>query len=291
MVVAIRSLATAKPVPGVAVRLYARNNGELASVTSDADGLARIPGGLAHGSGGDEPFAVMAYGKDGDFNFLEVGRAAFDLSDRGVTGRKQPGPVDAYLYTDRGIYRPGETVHLVGLVRDATADAIASLPLTARLLRPDGVEIDRRQMIGDRLGAYQLTYPLARDARIGSWRVEFRLDPKAPPVGTAEFRVEDFVPPQLKVALSAGDGPIVPGEAFPIGVEASYYYGAPGADLAVEAEATIAFDDDAVPERARFPVRPGRRGVRRRPGRMSRRRRPTATANRPPRLHWPICPT
>ncbi len=118
MLVAIRSLADARPVPGVAVRLFARNNGELANVTSDADGLARIPGGLVHGSGGDEPFAVMAYGKNGDFNFLEVGRAAFDLSDRGVTGRPPPGPVDAYLYTDRGIYRPGETVHLVGLVRD-----------------------------------------------------------------------------------------------------------------------------------------------------------------------------
>ena len=154
MVVAVRSLATATPVSGVAVRLYARNNGELASVTSDADGLARIPGGLVRGSGGDEPFAVMAYGKDGDFNFLEVGRAAFDLSDRGVTGRAQPGPVDAYLYTDRGIYRPGETR---ASDRDwcatTAAEAIASLPVTARLLRPDGVEVERRQITGDRLGA------------------------------------------------------------------------------------------------------------------------------------------
>src|SRR5438874_946087 len=80
----------------------------------------------------------------GDFNFLEVGRAAFDLSDRGVTGRKQPGPIDAYLYTDRGIYRPGESVHLIGLVRDDQAAATAALPLTARLLRPDGVEVERR---------------------------------------------------------------------------------------------------------------------------------------------------
>src|SRR3954468_1080866 len=54
MTVAIRSLATAAPVPGVTVRLYARNNGELASATSDADGLAHIPGGFLHGSGGDE---------------------------------------------------------------------------------------------------------------------------------------------------------------------------------------------------------------------------------------------
>jgi uncharacterized protein YfaS (alpha-2-macroglobulin family) len=252
MAVAIRSLATAAPVPGVTVRLYARNNGELANATSDADGLAHIPGGFLHGGGGDEPVAIMAYGKDGDFNFLEVGRSAFDLSDRGVTGRKPPGPVDAYLYTDRGIYRPGESVHLVGLVRDNKAEAIASLPVTARLVRPDGVEVEHRQITGDRLGAYGLTYDLARDSRIGSWRVELRLDPKAPPIGSAEFRVEDFVPPQLKVALAAGDGPIVPGEAFPIDVAASYYYGAPGAELAAQAEATIAFAETPFPNETGF---------------------------------------
>jgi uncharacterized protein YfaS (alpha-2-macroglobulin family) len=45
----------------------------------------------------------------GDFTILELNRPAFDLSDRGVTGRPSPGPVEAFLYTERGIYRPGET--------------------------------------------------------------------------------------------------------------------------------------------------------------------------------------
>ena len=60
------------------------------------------------------------------------------------------------------------------------------------------------------------------------------------------------MPPQLKVALSAGDGPIAPGEPFPVDVEASYYYGAPGAELAVQAEATIAFDEDPFPNEPGF---------------------------------------
>src|SRR5262249_37764982 len=166
MTIAVRSLADAKPVPGVTVRLYAHNNGELATATSDAGGIARIPAGMVHGKGGDEPYAVMAYGADGDFNFLEVGRAAFDLSDRGVSGRPPPGPVDAYLYTDRGIYRPGETVHLTALVRDDKADAMSGLPVTMRLVRPDGVEVEKRQPTGDRLGAHDVTGALAPAARI-----------------------------------------------------------------------------------------------------------------------------
>ena len=81
------------------------------------------------GRGGDEPFVVTAYGPENDFNFLEIGRAAFDLSDRGVSGRPQPGPVDGFLYTDRGIYRPGETVELMALVRDDKAEAMSGLPI------------------------------------------------------------------------------------------------------------------------------------------------------------------
>lgn len=248
MDIAVRSLADGKPVPGVALRLYARNNGELATAATGPDGIAHIAGELVRGKGGDEPFAVMAYGADGDFNFLEVGRAAFDLSDRGVSGRAQPGPVDANLYTDRGIYRPGESVHLTALVRDDKADALGNVPLTLRLLRPDGVEIDRRQLTGGRLGGYTLTYALARDARIGTWRAEIKIDPKAPPIGTIEFRVEDFVPPQLKVALTAAKEAILPGAPFPLAVSAQYYFGAPGAGLSIQAEATLAYDDNPFPD-------------------------------------------
>ncbi|HEX3954073.1 MAG TPA: MG2 domain-containing protein [Stellaceae bacterium] len=252
LAIGVRSLSDAKPVGSATLRLYARNNGELATVTSDADGLARIPAGLMHGRGGDEPFAIVATTKDGDFNFLEVGRAAFDLSDRGVSGRPQPGPVDAFLYTDRGIYRPGETAHLMALVRDDKADAVTNLPVTLRLLRPDGVEVERRQLTSDKLGAHAQDYSLPRDARIGTWTVELKLDPKAAPIGSAEIRVEDFVPPQLKVALSAKDTPIRPNEAFPVDVSANFYYGAPGAGLSIEAQATIALDDSPFPDEPDF---------------------------------------
>jgi alpha-2-macroglobulin len=252
MAVAVRSLADTKPVPGVTLKLYARNNGELTSTTTDGDGLARIAGGLLHGKGGDEPYAIMAYGPNGDFNFLEIGRAAFDLSDRGVEGRAPPGPVDAFLYTERGIYRPGETVHLTALVRDDKANAASDLPLTMRLLRPDGVEVDHRQVGGGKLGGYSHDFDLPRDARIGTWEVELKLDPKASAIGSAEFRVEDFVPPQLKAAVTAADGPVKPGEPFPIAVAANYYYGAPGTGLSVTAQATIALDSNPYPNEPDF---------------------------------------
>jgi uncharacterized protein YfaS (alpha-2-macroglobulin family) len=252
MAVAVRSLADAKPLNGVILRLFAHNNTELGTATTDADGIARFAGGLLHGKGGDEPYAVMAYGAEGDFNFLEIGRAAFDLSDRGVSGRAPSGPVDAYLYTDRGIYRPGENIQLMALVRDDKADALSNVPLTLRLLRPDGIAVDTRQLDAGSLGGHYQRYALPRDARMGTWQVELRVDPKAPAISTVQFRVEDFVPPTLKVDLSASDAPIHLNQPYSVSVVGKYYYGAPGVGLSVQASAAIAFDDQPFPSEPDF---------------------------------------
>src|SRR5258707_11112833 len=93
---------------------------------------------------------------------------------------------------------------------------------------------------------------MAREPRVGTWYAEPRLDRKAPASGSIEFRVEDFGPLQLKVELSASDKPVKPGEPYPVAVAARYYYGAPGIGLAVEAQATIGFDEAPFPNEPDF---------------------------------------
>ena len=92
-----------------------------------------IFGGVASG------FAVMAY-LGSDFSYLDLRRPAFDLTDRGVEGRASPDLIDAYLYTDRGVYRPGETVNVVTLLRDQQAKALGNTQLNYVLSRSDGLE-------------------------------------------------------------------------------------------------------------------------------------------------------
>ena len=115
----------------------------MGQVTTDAEGQARLDAGLMRGTGGLAPTVLVASGSDGDFVFLDVTRAGFDLTDRGVEGRPAPGALDVFAWTERGIYRAGETVHAVALARDDAGAAVENLPLTFILSRPDGVE-DRR---------------------------------------------------------------------------------------------------------------------------------------------------
>ena len=104
----------------------------------------------------------MVASSNGDYGFLDLGQAAFDLSDRGVEGRSAPRGPDAYLFAERGVYRSGETVFVTALLRDAKGAAIVGLPLTLVARRPDGVEY-RRALVEDQgVGGRAFSLPLLR---------------------------------------------------------------------------------------------------------------------------------
>ena len=111
----IHSLASAEPRGAVEVRLIARNNEVLAVKPTDKDGFVHFEAGLARGEGGLAPAAIVAADK-ADYAFLSLKTTAFDLSDRGVAGRQVPAGLDAFVYTERGVYRSGETVHVTSLL-------------------------------------------------------------------------------------------------------------------------------------------------------------------------------
>ncbi|KAA5604962.1 alpha-2-macroglobulin family protein [Roseospira marina] len=244
LVVAARSLETGQPQSGVEVALIARNNDVLGTATTDATGLARLPAGLLRGDGGARPSHVTATAPDGsDHALLDLGRPALDLSDRGVGGRDAPGPLDAFLYLERGIYRPGETIEMMALLRDDRARAVTDLPLTLKVMRPDGVEVRREVVRLDSGGGGWLRLPTSDSDRTGVWTITAHAEPDGPAIGRVTVQLEDFVPARMEVLLDAPENTVLrPGDTVPIGVEARYLYGAPAAGLAAEAELVLRHD-------------------------------------------------
>lgn len=235
----VRSLATAEPIEGTSLRLIATNNDILGEAVTDARGYARFDPGLARGSGGASPQLVDASTAAGDYAFLDLARAAFDLSDRGVDGRAAPGPLDVFVTTERGIYRPGETVHLTALVRDARANAVGDLPITISVERPDGVEFLNDTLSDGGLGGYSASIPLEPTAMRGSWRVKLFADPKGQALAETAVLVEDFVPERLAFTLSTEAKMLTADAAANIDLEARYLYGAPAPGLSVDGDIQI----------------------------------------------------
>jgi uncharacterized protein YfaS (alpha-2-macroglobulin family) len=234
-----RSLGTAKPIAGAELTLLARNNEILGTATTDAEGRAVFNPGLTRGEGGMVPAVLMAKQGDADFVFLDMGRAGFDLSDRGVTGRPAPGALDVYAWTERGIYRAGEDVHVAALARDDAAKAVENLPLTFIFSRPDGVEDRRIISDGASAGGHAVDLPLAPNAMRGTWTVAIHTDPKQAAVASQMFLVEDFVPDRIEFDLSADKQEIAQGETANVTVDGRFLYGAPAAGLALEGELTL----------------------------------------------------
>ncbi len=231
-----RSLATARPASGVTLSLIARNNELLASAVSDAAGRVRFAPGLLRGKAGLAPAVVTADSGAGDFVFLDMTKAGFDLSDRGVTGRAAPGPIDIFAWTERGIYRAGETVHLTALARDDTATAIAGLPLTFIVQRPDGKEERRLVHRGGPRGGYEVGLALPSNAMHGAWTVRIHTDPNNAALVESRFLVEDFRPDRIEFDLSVPGRSLVPGDVAAVGVDGRFLYGAPAAGLALEGD-------------------------------------------------------
>ncbi|MCR8548284.1 alpha-2-macroglobulin family protein [Salipiger sp. P9] len=234
-----RALSDAAPLEGLEVTLLSRANRPLGSVLTDAMGVARFAPGLTRGTGGAEPVLVTAARGEEDLAFLSLSDPAFDLSDRGVEGRDPGGPLDAFLATDRGAYRAGEVIHATALLRDQKVAAVAGVPVTAVLTRPDGVEHARIVSAEDVDGGHVFALPLAPSVPRGTWRLALFADPEAPALATQTVLVEDFVPERIDVTLSLPDAPIRRSAPPLLDVEARYLFGAPGTDLPIEGELTL----------------------------------------------------
>ena len=240
--VTLRSLDTGRALPSAKVQLIARNNEILAEGQTDTDGRIGFDRPIMSGSGNNAPKLVMAYGGDGDLGVLDLTRAAVDLSSEDVGGRRTPGDVDAYLYTERGIYRPGETVHISGLLRTNSAYAAGDRSGSLIIYRPNGLEAAKIRFEDPAGSAVIHDYELSRSAARGNWRAVVEIDGGGI-VGAVNWSVEDFVPQRIRVGLETEeDVPMRAREIRDVDVDAQFLYGAPGAGLTVKSQARIEVD-------------------------------------------------
>lgn len=240
-----RSLADAGAKADVTVTLVSRANAVIATTRTDAQGYAHFAPGLVSGTGGAAP-ALVSLEKGDDFSFLSLNEPEFDLSDRGVAGRAAAPAIDVFLATDRGAYRAGETVHATILARDTRAAGLEGLPLTARLIRPDGVEYARSTAPDAGAGGRAIGFDLAASAPRGTWRIETFAEENGPVLASQAFLVEDFLPERIDFDLTLPETPQRQDEVAEIGIAARYLFGAPGADLPIEGDFRISATD-AVP--------------------------------------------
>jgi uncharacterized protein YfaS (alpha-2-macroglobulin family) len=235
----VHSLATTEPKGLVEVRLVSRSNEILATRKTDGTGYAQFEAGLTRGEGGLAPAMLIVSDPRNDYAFLNLKAPGFDLSDRGVSGRVTPAGLDAFVYTERGVYRSGETVYVTALLRDGRGTAALGVPLTLVVERPDGVEYRRAVVADAGVGGRSLSVPISPSASTGTWRVRAFTDPKRPAVGETTFMVEDYVADRLEFDLASRSGSISASAPAELAVDGHYLYGTPASGLDLEGELVV----------------------------------------------------
>ncbi|MDO9623414.1 MAG: alpha-2-macroglobulin [Pseudomonas sp.] len=159
-------------------------------------------------------------------SLLRLNGPALDLAEFDIAG-PQAHPLQFFVFGPRDLYRPGETVLLNGLLRDADGRALKAQPVHVEVRRPDEQVSRKFVWQADASGLYQYQLHLAEEAPTGRWQLLFDLGDGTPQL--YEFSVEDFLPERLALELKGSDAPFNPGDSARFEVSGRYLYGAPAA--------------------------------------------------------------
>ncbi|MBI5247014.1 MAG: hypothetical protein HY923_07510 [Elusimicrobia bacterium] len=192
--VAVSSLRTAAPLSKAAVTVHNFQGAVIARSETDADGFAKL-------SSKGKPFYLTA-SKDGDRGYLKVSDGlALPVSHFDTGGERVESGLKGLLYGERGVWRPGDDVHLTLIVEDREGRLPPGHPAVLRLFDPRGkpfLALTNREPLG---GFYRFSFRTPEDAPTGLWSAKAR-------VGGAEFskelRVEAVLPNRLKIELDFG---------------------------------------------------------------------------------------
>ncbi len=233
------SIEHATPVEGVEVQVSGPDQ-RAARARTDASGLAWVarPGAVS----ADENLTVQASRGDDRSVLVLDPRRAIRPGGLGLSDGPSPatetaeGGVLAMVFTDRGVVRPGERLHAVGVLRRRRADglrAVGGRSMEVELLGPDGsVATTRRRT--SRFGSLSVDFDVPRTARPGAYTValhEARADRAT--VATSAIQVADHQPPRVRADLVLPGGALGDGDVLRARLEARLLIGAPLRDAPV----------------------------------------------------------
>ena len=212
----VQSIRTGLPVAGARVSLLGMNGLSWVTSTTDAAGRAGLPAPPKDLPREKQPQVVLVE-RDQDWSFMpfRTGSRALETSRFDVGGAENPvsaRQLVAYLFSDRGIYRPGETAHLGMITRSADWQPVpGGLPLLVEVTDPRG-QIVQSSKVAVSAGAFdELTYHAPVAAPTGTYQAiayVVKDERHRDSIGTTTFRVQEFEPDRLKVQLDLTPAPI-----------------------------------------------------------------------------------
>lgn len=189
--IAIADIGTAMPTQNAEVMLYSYAQKVITSGKTDKNGFVNL-------TPQDEPFFITAT-KDAQISYLRIeGGSALSVSHFEVEGEKAEKGVKGFLYGERGVWRPGDTIHLVFILQDLKKVIPTDFPITFELQDPRG-RIAKTGVFNKGVdGFYRIDTSTAADDPTGPWIARINAGGQT---WSKTLKVETVVPNRLSVNL------------------------------------------------------------------------------------------
>jgi uncharacterized protein YfaS (alpha-2-macroglobulin family) len=197
---------TSQPLAGVSLS-QAAGTGERSLGTTDRNGLLQ-PGGLADG----KPI---------------IGRHGGAVAIVSLYGRSEGQRLTGYVYTDRPIYRPGQTVQVKGVLRDRAGRGYsvpAGASVTLTISDAGGEEVYKRAFTVSSAGSVDDSFTLGAQPSLGEYTVSIQ---RGDAMVEQTFQVKAYRKPEFRVEIQPSQRQLIEGDTLEATIHATYYFGAP----------------------------------------------------------------
>lgn len=199
--VAVADLVSTKPLGNVTIELYDYQKQLIQSAGTNSDGQVLL-------TPSQKPYFVVAK-KDKQFAYLRVDDGtALSLSMYDVSGEAIKKGVKGFIYGERGVWRPGDSLFLNFILEDKLGTIPTNHPVSFELKNPQGQLYKKLVSSKSVDGFYNFTTATDKNVPTGLWTAEVK-------VGGNRFyknlRIETIMPNRLKIDVNIGDNKLVAG--------------------------------------------------------------------------------
>lgn len=224
---AVTNILTTAPEANATVKLYNYQQQELASRPTDQDGL------ILFDIDNNAAFAIVSKGNNTTYIKLDDGNS-LSLSKFDVSGNRLQRGLKGYIYGERGVWRPGDTLHLNFMLNDVANPLPKAHPVKMEIKDPSGKLVYKNVTSDNVNNIYTFTVPTNPEDKTGAYGATVS-------VGGASFykelKIETVKPNRLKLKMDFEDEVLIGNQSLQGNLNVNWLHGAPGKNLKAEVKA------------------------------------------------------
>ena len=226
---AITNILSTNTEADATVKLYNFQQQEIASGTTNSEGIVTI------NSAKNAAFAIASKGNNTDYVKLFDGNS-LSLSKFDVAGSKTQKGLKGYMYGERGVWRPGDTIHLTFLLNDADNKLPENHPIKLEVTDPSGKLMYKKVTSENVNNFYKFTVKTNQEAQTGNYSAKVS-------VGGVKFyknlKVETVKPNRLKIKVDFDDEILSSDKKINGTLAVKWLHGTPAKNLKAEIKAKV----------------------------------------------------